>query len=265
MNKILAFYTALLNAWPMVIDFRLPQFFIPAKKAAPTRKMQLTAFPALGGICGLILVVIGSLALHVFNPIAGSLLFAVLAVLLLEFKDSGRGLGLFLSLLLSQLNGTPWRDALPRLSSDLNRPLTTPLAVVFLSLLEVTKLLFFFTLAFYGTKYWLVVVFCGSFAMQASLMLLPQAGKQIPFLTVSPDERHSLWYGVAPFALLSLIYFPFATIAAAAFFLIFQRFAERTLLDDFRGATADTITLAGTITEYALLVIGIFLAIHRLG
>lgn len=265
MNKVFAFYTALLNAWPMVIDFGLPQIVKSGKKVAPTRRMQLSAFPVLGAVCGLLLVLLGAFAIHVFNPVAGSLLFAVLAVLFLEFKDSGRGLGLFLSLVLALFSGMPWRDTLPRLKSDLNRPLNTPLAVVFLSLLEISKLLFFFTLALYSTKYWLAVVFCGSFALQASLMLLPQAGTQIPFLAVSPDNRHFLWFGVAPFALAALFYFPFAALAAAAFFFVFLRFAERTLKEEFDGVTADMITLAGTLTEYALLLIGIFLALHRLG
>ena len=249
----------------MVIDFRLPQLISSGKKVAPSRRMQLMAFPVLGAICGLLMVFVGSFSLHVFNPIAGSLLFAVLAVLFLEFKDSGRGLSLFLSLVLSLLNGEEWRSTLPRLSADLNRPLTTPLSVVFLSLLEVSKLLFFFTLAFYNTKYWLVIVFCGSFAMQASLMLMPQSGSKIPFLAVSPDDRNSLWYAAIPFALLSLLYFPFATIAAVAFFFVFQRFVQQALKEELQGVTANTITLAGTITEYALLIIGIFLAIHRQG
>jgi cobalamin synthase len=265
MNKVFAFYTALLNAWPMVIDFNLPQIIQTGKKVAPTRRMQLASFPVLGAICGLLLVLLGAFSIHVFNPIAGSLLFAVLATLFLELKDSGRGLGLFLSLVLNQFNGTPWRDSLPRLSTDLNRPLTSPLAIMFLSLLEISKLMLFFTLAFHDAKYWAVVVFCGSFAMQARLMLLPQSGSKVPFLAVSPDNRYMLWYGVAPFAVLALFYFPFATLAAAAFFFVFLRFAERTLDEEFQGVTANTVTLAGTITEYALLLIGIFLALHRLG
>ena len=265
MKKILELYTGLLTAWPTVIDFKFPQMLIPPQLRTPSRRLQLAAFPLLGGLCGLLLTVLCCFTSHVFNPVAGGFIFAVLVLLFLEAKDSGRGLGLLLSFFLAKVDGFPWRETLPRLSSDPGRPLANPLGAIFLSLLEICKLLLLFSLALFHAPYWITVVLCGSFAMQAYLMMLPQVGKNVPFLAVSPDNRQFLWYGTVPFGLVSLLLFPFGTIAAIVFFFIFMRFTERVLREELQGVTADMITFAGTITEHVLLLIGIFLAIHKLG
>lgn len=261
MSKIEKLYRGTLAAWGMLIDFPLPEYFRLQLKHGADALSTACGFPLVGLAVGVLLVIVAGFCCVVFNPVGGSIVFALLAAAFLEFKDSGRGASLLGSFFLLRLRGVPTVEALPRLNSDI-AALNNVAAGLFLGLLEALKICFLFLLCFFHAKLWIVAVLVGAFSVQAFLALQPAAGGAPPLLPVAPESRMRLWRILAVLYVVMMLAFPVGMIGAGAavYFCAtgFAKYFER--CSD--GITSDLITLAGAVTELLLLLVGILLALH---
>ena len=234
----------MIGAWEMLIDFPLPDSFVRKFGGRVDATSKLEGFPLVGVAVGILLALAAAFCSLVFKPVAGCVIFAILATAFLDLKDSGRGLALLTSGFLLRYRGVPFREALPGLTGDWNR-IGNPLAAVFVSLLEVGKAALLFALAFGGAKLWIVVILAGAFTVQGMLALEPQ------------ENRRRGWWMAGIVGVVMLLFFPFGVIAAAVVVYFastgFAGFFRR----NFDGVTPDLITLAGALVELLLLVAGL--------
>ena len=133
----------------------------------------------------------------------------------------------------------------------------TPLAAVFVSLLEVAKAALLFALAFGGAKLWIAVILTGAFTVQGMLALEPDRDSGVPLLPVSLENRRLGWWMAGIIGVVLLLFFPFGVIVAGAVVYFassgFAGFFRR----NFGGVSADFITLAGALVELLLLIAGL--------
>ena len=246
----------MIGAWEMLIDFPLPDSFVRKFGGRVDATLKLAGFPLVGVAVGILLALAAAFCSLVFKPVAGCVIFAILATAFLDLKDSGRGLALLTSGFLLRYRGVPFREALPGLTGDWNR-IGNPLAAVFVSLLEVGKAALLFALAFGGAKLWIVVILAGAFTVQGMLALEPDRDSGLPLLPVPQENRRRGWWMAGIVGVVMLLFFPFGVIAAAVVVYFastgFAGFFRR----NFDGVTPDLITLAGALVELLLLVAGL--------
>lgn len=250
-----------LAAWEMLIDFPLPPSLEEYRGRGCDQFSRLIGFPLLGLAIGAVLVLVAAFCSAVFNRIAGGIIFALLATAFLDLKDSGRGVGLLLSLLLLKFRRIPFRESLGALNPDLAQA-DSPRLTVLLAVCELLKALFFFLLCFYGAKLWLVVILVGAFTVQGTLAMLPDSESGKPFLAISEENHRKIGIAAAVIYVLLMPVFPVGIIAAGAAVYFIATGFRRYFLHEFGGVTANWITLAGAITESVLLLVGILLALH---
>ena len=181
----------------------------------------MIGFPLLGLAIGVVLVLVAAFCSAVFNRIAGGIIFALLATAFLDLKDSGRGVGLLLSLLLLKFRRVPFRESLGALNPELVQT-DSPQLTVLLAVFELLKALFFFLLCFYGAKLWLVVILVGAFTVQGTLAMLPDSESGKPFLAISEENHKKIGIAAAVIYVLLMLAFviAFAVSAVVGFFLV---------------------------------------------
>lgn len=257
MNKPEIWLRGAVAAWEMVIDFPLPE---PVRRrgAGPVPGGVVLAWlPLIGLLAGAVIALAAYLVGAVLNPVAGSVLFALLGVLFWDCKDSGRGVALIASLFWRKLQGEPMVEALPELDSNVMHVTSIP-AAVFLTVLEILKLALLFLLSFYGAKFWLGALLAGSFSLQG--LLATRAGRQgaAPLLILSgaEDQRAFLLTSLVVWVI-CFLFFPLATLAAVLILNLTSGALARGLERNYGGVTADLITLSGALAELLLLLVGI--------
>ena len=265
MAAIEKLYRGMLAAWEMLIDAPPPEVLrgvAERSKGGVSAAFRLAGFPLLGLMFGVLLGLAGSFLVRVFHPAGGALAFAVVALLLLEWKDGGRSLGLTTSVLTLRRRGLAWDEALERMNPDLNA-LTSPLSAAVLTLLEIVKAAMLFLVCFGHANAWLVIVLAGGFAVQGALAGLPEEGSGRPFLEISEGSRNRvLGWVVGVICVVWMCFFPFGALMAGlaiwGMIVGFSRYFDR----NFGGVSAEMITLAGSAAEFLLLLIGILFAIR---
>ena len=250
----------MVGAWEMLIDFPLPDGFVRKFGGRVDATSKLEGFPLVGVAIGLLLAFAAAFCALVFKPLAGCVIFAILATAFLDLKDSGRGLALLTCGLLLRQRGVPLRESLPGLTGDWSR-IGNPLAAVFVSLLEVGKAALLFALAFSGAKLWIVVILAGAFTVQGMLALDPDRESGIPLLPVPQENRRRGWWIAGIIGLVLLAFFPFGVIVAGAAVYFASTGFAGFFLRNFNGVSPDLITLAGALTELLLLIVGVLFAL----
>lgn len=247
-------------AWEMLLDFPLPP--LGKTRHAPAPIAVLCWFPVLGALAGGSIALFGVFAAGISNRIAGGLLFGALALAFFEFKDSGRGTSMLCTWLLARLRGQSFAAVLPHLRA--NRDIyADPTAQMVLVLLLTVRFLLFFALGCCGGRFWLVGVLTASFALQGELAVCGGAESAPPLLAVSEEQRrHYRIFAALLLAVLMLPGFPLAVIATGAAAWIFAGSYARMMERECGGMEPDAITMAGTLTEWLALVIGILWAIR---
>ena len=119
-NKSLA---ALAAAWNLLIDIPLPKSLRVRADDMDEGGPELTAlaFPVVGLLSGLVLFIVGWLLSELFQHSVGAALFGVIAVLLSESRDSGRGFSLAVSYADNLSEGMGLAGSLQSLESDWRR------------------------------------------------------------------------------------------------------------------------------------------------
>lgn len=256
MTKVEKYLRGAGRAWDFLIDFPLPEPIRGKLGGKVDSTTVLAGFPLVGAVVGVLLALAAVFCSAVFKPVAGSIIFAILTVAFLDLKDSARGLGLLTSAFLVRRSGIPLSEALPRLTGDWER-IGNPLASAFVSLLELGKAALLFTLAFYGAKLWIVVILVGAFTVQGMLATEPDRESGVPILPVPRENRRVGWWTAGIIGLCVLLFFPFGLLAAAFVVYFCATGFAGYFRRNFGGVTPDFITLAGSLTELFLLIVGV--------
>lgn len=260
MMKPESFLRGAFCAWEMLIDVPLPAALRARFGGGTDTTSQLAGFPLVGAALGLSLALVGAICSFLFQHVAGSIAFALLCTLFLDWKDSGRGLGFLTSCFLQKQRGIPMDDALQEMTADWNR-IGTPLSAVFVSLLEVGKAALLFTLAFCDAKLWILVILIGAFTVQGMLASEPERESGVPLLSIPQENRRIGWWVFGILYLILLPFFPFGVIVAGAVVVFCATGFAGYFLRNCGGCGSDLITLAGSLTELLLLVVGVLFAL----
>ncbi len=250
-------------AWELLIDLPLPQGLAEYRKngyAWP--QMTLLAMPVIGLITALLLELFGAACGAVFGHTGASLLFALAVTIFLELKDSGRGTGLTVLMVSALANKVKPFAVLPQLRAPHLNTLSGALPVLSLVVIELFKLGTLFMLFHNGAMIYLTTVLVLVFTAEGFLMTLPDLDSGKPFLAVPDKELMPVWFVAIFIVLFVALRFPAAVLlgigAAFLFALVLRNCCDKL----YGGATAEIVTLAGSITELLLLFIGLLLAIR---
>ncbi len=261
MYRIEEWSRGIFYAWNMLIDFPLPTVLEKRLQGSTPQLLRLISFPLLGVLIGVAIALIAGACGILFNKIATGMIFALLGIIFLDFKDSGRGVSLLLSLIMLKLRKVPFDDAIEVINPDLIKSnLAQPLAM--LVAIELVKLLLLFLLSYYGVELWLVVILVGGFAVQGALAMLPDQETGKSLLAISHEKQRMLGWMVAVIYVILMFRFPVGMIASGAIVYIIATGFRRHFQAEFGGITANWITLVGAITENMLLLVGILLALR---
>ena len=250
-------------AWELLLDFPLPSFGKRRRASAPPPPFAvLCFFPVIGALAGVLAAFLGGFVAGVSNRIAGALLFGALALAFSELKDSGRGTSMLCTWFLARLRGQTLGAVLPHLRA--NRDVyADPTAQMALVVLLVVRYLLFFLLGGWGGRFWFAGVLIASFALQGDLAACGGTGGAPPLLAVTPEQRRYHWILAAVLlAALMVPFFPLAAVATGAITWILAGAYARMMERECGGMDPDAITMAGTLTEWLALVIGILWAIR---
>lgn len=253
-NKSLA---ALAAAWNLLIDIPLPESLRVRADDMDEDSSELTAlaFPVVGLILGFILFVAGWLLSGLFQLSVGAALFGVLAVLLSESSDSGRGFGLAVSYVENLSDGMGLSGSFQSLESDWRRFsgfVSTVAGVVLLGV----KFFCFRELFLSGASAWVMGVFVLGFASQGYLSSCRSLYSGESFLAVTGSARHHVWL-VAVFIMLFYIAHPAPVLLSLLIAVLGSIFFGRWCEDRFHGLDASIITLFGFWVELAVLLLGV--------
>lgn len=248
-------------AWEMLSDFpQLPERETPFREPPPAAVLYW--FPAIGALAGISLALLGAFAEGISNRIAGALIFGALSLAFSELKDSGRGTSMLCALLLARLDGEAFSDTLPRLRSE-RTDIYAPTAQMTMLLLRTARFALFCLLGYCGARFWLVGILIASFAVQGDLATCGGADGAPPLLAVTPRQRRSYRiFAAALLAVLMLPVFPLSAVAAGAVAWILADAYRRMMERECGGMDPDAITMAGLLTEWSALLIGILWAIR---
>ena len=228
-------------AWGELFDFRMQMIL---KDSAPLRhdnNFTFAAFPVLGGIVGFAVALVSAIIAGLFNPHAGALVFAVLAWVILCFKDSGRGDCWLANFFLGKV------------PMDENRDLLRNILNLFPMLIKFIILLF---IGLAGGMFYFPVLLATAFALQAAL-----AGSEdcrTEFIPSGENGRKFFRIALIVLAIIGFIFCRVGCIAAIAvafaLFFVFNRKMVR------EGFTPAGISSAGYIAEWTLLIAGLLFA-----
>lgn len=253
---------AFFAAWELLLDLRVPDKLrrrYPPEKADP--RLTLLAVPAVGFAVAVVVLLAGTLLRHtfLFSENGAAILFALAVTILLDAKDSGRGVSLLIAVVAMLFRKIPLLPSLPQLRSPNLGSLSGAVPVAALVLLEMFKLgMWFLTFRAHAEAYLLVVVVL-SFSLQGTLMTLPNLEDRAPFLDVPAPLQNQVW-PVAVFLVLFVgIFLPLATLIATGATILFALVARNLCDRLYGGVTADLVTLAGAANELLLLFLGVII------
>ena len=247
------------EAWSLVLDWKLPECFRKQTDGADSAGLVLPMVPLAGlpAVLGLLILC------HVIAPwithFGCALVFAAGALILLESKDSGRGLGLLTAVLVLKTSGRKVLDSLPYLKPLNYANLPGGVGPLLLGALLFFKFSTFFYLAWAGHPGYFAAIFLLGLTVQGSLLRLDDLDRGVPWLTTEPGMEKLLWAaGIFP-VLFLLPGMPAATVAAIGCSFALAWLAGRNYQENPGGATSEMITLTGAAAEVLLCLIGILL------
>ena len=225
---------ALINAWKKQMDIPLPRF-LDGFSGDPGN-FECAAFPLLGWLCALAAVLPGIFVAAIFTPLAGALVFALCAWVLLTFRDSGKSDAMLANFIAGLLPGEaiPWR-------------MVVPVMLIFI------KFILLMAIFRYGNAWHLMLVTGAAFTMETVLTLngnfLP------PLLNDSPESRRNMWITASILLFISFLLCRLpSALTALAFALLWKVFQNRTVSNG--GTTLAEVSFAGGITCWISLFIG---------
>ena len=241
MKKYLEELLAALNfAWGELFDFPAQLIFKNQPRCDEKNVFILASFPLLGVLVGVLTALLGTLVASVFNKHAAGVVFAVVAWIILSFKDSGRGDGWLGNFFYDKL-----RD---HENAEFIRNVLTicPVLIKFAILLFV---------GLTGKYCFFAVQLGGAFALQAAL--ISSEDSHVQFVPSNPRALTVFRVTLVVLALIAFIFCRVGTIGAIAAGTILYMICNRKLTGD--GFTAASVSRAGYIAEWVLLGVGLLL------
>lgn len=250
-------FRSFIEAWNLLLDIPLPESWRKKyARTAPDPQLTLFAIPVVGLAAALILLIPGVFFRQIFPQNGAALLFALVATILLDAKDSGRGVSLLLAIVSMIAGKIPILPSLPQLRPPRLSALAGVIPTAGLVLLEMFKLGMCFLIFRNGAESYFVVVLVMSFTVQGVLMTLNDLDTHEQFLKIVPPLHNQVWFAAIFIALFVSIGFPLPVLVAVGATLLFA-LVVRNLADKlYGGVTADIITLAGAAIELTLLFAG---------
>ncbi len=234
------FLAAINFAWGELFDFR---WQLILKHSAPLKydnNFTFAAFPLLGFAVGVAVSFISMAVAGIFNINAGALVFAVLAWLILCFKDSGRGDCWLANFFLGKLQ------------PDENRDLLRNILNLFPMMFKFIILLF---IGLSGEMFYFPVLLTTAFALQAALAGSEDCRNE--FIPSGEEGKKYFLITLIVLGIVGIIFCRLGCVAAiAAAFGLFFVFNKKMIREGFSAAG---ISSAGYISEWALLAVGLLL------
>ena len=255
-----AFVGNFLAAWDLLLDIPIPTAWKRYETDRPDPQLTLLAIPVIGALSAVVILVLGVAYGGIFTRNGAALLFALSATLFLDARDSGRGLGLLLTLLTLAGRKVPLLPALPQLRPSGLSGISGAVPMAAMVLLEMFKLGAFFLLYRHGAGCWLAGVLILSFTIQGFLMGLPDLDTGHPFLEISGVEQSRIWLSGTFLMLFVALKLPLAAIVGTGCAVVFAWTVRNAAEKIYGGISAEMITLAGAAAEVGLLLIGFLFA-----
>ena len=228
-------------SWDELFDFQIQLIVKNSAPLTTDNNFTYSAFPVLGFAVGFAAALVSLMVTGIFNLHAGALVFAVLAWVILCFKDSGRGDCWLANFFLGKVAMDENRDLLRNILN------LFPMMIKFLILL-------FTGLA--GNMLYFPVLLATAFALQAAL-----AGSEDCRTEFIPSGENGIKYFRITLIILGIIGLIFSRIgcvaAIAAAFALFYFFNRKMVREGF---TPEGISSAGYIAEWTLLAVGLLFA-----
>lgn len=244
MNKNFNPLKGIAAAWDLLLDYPWPFHAWELEKANGVETGA--GIPLLGLIAGMAVWFIATTVSTVFNPLAGSAVFVVLGLTVLEFKDSGRGIKMITTMILQRLNS-------PYAPESMGEFFLAPLPTAIWFLLLVIKGFLLLALGLYGGMGWLGAVIAGGFGIQG---VLAASGDE-PLLESPAETAKGLWWCLGIIGFIYLCCYPLAAILGGIVFWFICR-EERRKNTKFN---AYSVSLAGAVSEWVWLATGLLAAI----
>ena len=227
-------------AWDELFDFQIQLIVKNSAPLTTDNNFTYSAFPVLGFAVGFAAALVSLMVTGIFNLHAGALVFAVLAWVILCFKDSGRGDCWLANFFLGKVSMNENRDLLRNILN------LFPMMIKFLILL-------FTGLA--GNMLYFPVLLATAFALQAALAVCEEC--EVRFIPEVPAGRNIFYTFLIAAGVISFIISIVQTLAVVAvvavLFLVFRQKLAAS------GFDADGINFAGGVTEWSLLAAGLLI------
>lgn len=224
---------ALILVWNKQIKFPLPEKVREfGKKGGGSYEMA--AFPLLGALGALLLILPGALFLLIFNRFGASLLFALATWLIWLLHDCGRGDGLISS-----------RVAALFPKSDIPYHFLLPVVML------VLKLAMLAALFFYGRFMFLSMIWAGGLAVEALLI----RDAELPVMDFSDSAARRFWIIMLLVLLVNIVCLPFCSALGALFFMIWWKVALERI--QTTSNMTDEIRFCGAVCSWILLLAGV--------
>ena len=229
MKSFEKFSDSLREAWELVIDVRYPFAGEEQRDGDPVLRAML--IPLCGCVAGVLLTALGKL---IPAGGAGSLLWALIALFLLDLKDSGRAVK-FIS---RKISGAIFKNDSGEFVSALN---------VELMLLRLAAL---FVIVWQYTCGGMIPVLTAVFTVESFLAV----NNPVPVIELEGNERKFIWLVPAAVAFLSFWSMPLFTVVCVALPAgVVWCFKTRVWKED-QPVSGDDITLCAGVVELLLLI-----------
>jgi|GEM_PF-3485368 len=249
------------EVWSMLWDIPGPDRPSTLKlKVEQFNRYLLIMFPGLGLLAGIFTLAAAWLADRLPGRVAGTIIFAVVAVLLHEILSGGRNLSSLATLGEALSRRRPLLQGLMIMNEDIHAPRGT-IGMVTLMALVMIRAVAFGTLFYYGRWAWMPVVFILAYAFQAHLATLPSltSGKEI--VTANDAQVATMWIvaGLVGIVIMAKGGFGafFATLFAAALTAGISVVVKRFFAFTTEGITGNIIGALSYVAETLLLLFGI--------
>jgi cobalamin synthase len=249
------------GAWEMLIDFMPPGVDVQTESE---NKIKASFFPIVGLCIGLFIAIISGIFSMAFNRIGGAGLFALISLLFIDCKDSGRGLQMLVNISSRKLFSKQSWDVSLRQASSGSQIFEAPIAAVMLAIIEIVKLAMLFCLAYFRCSAWLGVVLCGAFFIQGVFAALKRYDGKGCYLPLEKKELIYLWLPVAIIAVVFFFAYPLGILFVSLAIYCITRWGTKWLMQYTNGVSSDLISFCGTVSELLILFLGVLLVLPKM-
>ena len=257
-NQLLA---ALYSAWELLLDIPVPKRLLTTSASIrPPAVAILLALPFIGLLCGALIVLALKITALFLANFGNAVLYAIVLLIFILAKDSGRGFRLVMELCHDLAAGNrKIAEILPLLRlrklSEIHDLASNLCAFAVCGFL----LSAFTYLAYNGATLWAVPVLMMGTAVQGHLLSLRNVRGGLPFLAIAESERNKLWVLTGFLMLFPAIEFPLAVLVSFGLCFVLAAAARKFFEELYGGATSEMITLVGIAAELLTLFCGILL------